>query len=163
MSGSQDESGAVPPGVGRVRRARPRVEGRAGASTVAWGEDFTGELSGAVLDFAAEGGDLRVILVDGAGREAMQLGPFPEEDVIAVWRAVAASSGLTPMMRAWNGRTEPLACQLGRLRLGEAHDRRRLKVLSGRRPRFLVRRKSSRLPVRPLVFREREIAGGRGC
>jgi hypothetical protein len=65
-------------------------------------------------------------------------------------------------MRAWNGYTEPLACQLGKLRLGRVQDRRRLAVLNRRRPRFLTRRKSGRLPTLPLVFREREIAKGRG-
>lgn len=119
-------------------------------------------LAGVVLDLARDVDDLRIVIVDRDGEPAYSFGPFAEEDVIAVWRSLAGATGLTPMMRAWNGRTEPLACQLGRLRLGQAQDRRRLGVLSRRRPRFLVRRKSARLPPRPLIFREREIAGGRG-
>jgi hypothetical protein len=118
--------------------------------------------AGIVLDLARGEADLRIVVVDAASRPVLSLGPFPEEDVIALWRSIAASSGLTPMMRAWNGNAEPLACQLGRLRLGRVADRRRLGVLNRRRPRFLVRRKSARLPVRPLVYREREIAGGIG-
>jgi hypothetical protein len=159
MSGNEEEGAPVRLETDGERWARSLVEGRPVACITPW---ELGELSGVVLDFAADGDELRVVLVDKAGREAMTLGPFPEEDVIAVWRAIAIASGLTPMMRAWNGQTEPLACQLGRLRLGKAHDRKRLVVLNGRRPRFLVRRKSARLPVRPLVFREPEIAGGRG-
>jgi hypothetical protein len=50
--------------------------------------------------------------------------------------------------------------QIGRLQLGPVRIRRGKAVLSGRRPRFLVRRKTARLPRRPLVYREREIAGG---
>lgn len=119
-------------------------------------------LAGAVLDLSRGDDDLRIVLVDGAGERALTVGPFPEEEVIAIWRSVVAACGLTPMIRAWNGDTEPLARQLGRLRLGPVQDRRRLVVLHRRRPRFLTRRKSARLPSRPLVFREREIARGRG-
>jgi hypothetical protein len=118
--------------------------------------------AGIVLDLARGEDDLRIVIIDAARNPVLSLGPFPEEEIIALWRSIAASSGLTPMMRAWNGEAEPLACQLGRLRLGRVADRRRLGVLNRRRPRFLARRKSARLPVRPLVYREREIAGGVG-
>ena len=162
MSGHHDEQQAARSPVRRAPRVRTRVEGGTGPSIASLRREGTSALAGAVLDLATGSDDPRIVLIDCAGAEAMTLGPFPEEDVIALWRAISVASGLTPMMRAWNGRTEPLACQLGRLRLGKAHDRKRLVVLNGRRPRFLVRRKSSRLPMRPLVFREREIAGGRG-
>jgi hypothetical protein len=133
----------------------------ASGATIIFG-DTQERLSGAVLDLSRGESDLRVVLVDDAGDAVMTLGPFPEEDAIAIWRSIVSSAGIAPMMRAWNGYTEPLACQLGKLRLGRVQDRRRLAVLHRRRPRFLTRRKSARLPALPLVFREREIARGRG-
>ncbi len=139
---------------------RTVLMGGAGA-TVLFGCTQNG-LAGAVLDLSRGDDDLRIVLVDRAGQALLTLGPFPEEEVIALWRSVVAACGVTPMMRAWNGETEPLASQLGKLRLGPVQDRRRLAVLHRRRPRFLTRRKGARLPSRPLVFREREIACGRG-
>lgn len=121
----------------------------------------SGRLHGAVLDLTRGEDDLRIVLVDAAGEAVLTLGPFGEDDAIATWRGIVASSALTPMMRAWNGYTEPLANQLGKLRLGRAQGRKRLAVLARRRPRFLVRRKGGRLPKLPLVFRERELAQGR--
>jgi hypothetical protein len=50
--------------------------------------------------------------------------------------------------------------QIGLVQVGPVRIRRGKAVLAGRRPRFLVRRKPARLPRRPLVYREREIAGG---
>jgi hypothetical protein len=48
--------------------------------------------------------------------------------------------------------------QLGRVALGTTRQRRRHGLLSDRRPRFLVRRKTGRLPVRPQIHRgENEI------
>lgn len=168
MSGYDGRVGADPTCVGRSGPVRTVCEGRFGQTIFG---RYAGSLdegtktavpTGIVLDLARGESDLRIVIVDAAGGSVSSLGPFPEEDVIALWRAIAASSGLTPMMRAWNGKTEPLACQLGRLRLGRVADRRRLGVLNRRRPRFLARRKSARLPVRPLVYREQEIAGGVG-
>jgi hypothetical protein len=138
---------------------RTVLTGGTGA-TVFFG-NIQNELTGAVLDLSRGDDDLRIVLVDGAGQALLTLGPFPEEEVIALWRSIVGACGITPMMRAWNGETEPLACQLGKLRLGPVQDRRRLAVLHRRRPRFLTRRKSARLPPRPLVFREREIVRGR--
>jgi hypothetical protein len=46
------------------------------------------------------------------------------------------------------------------VQLGQIRIRRRHGVLNGRRPRFLTRRKTGRLPVRPAVHREREIIAG---
>ena len=98
--------------------------------------------------------------MDEAGGILLSLGPFAEEDVIALWRSVVSSSGLLPMVRKEGSDTVVLARQVGRLRLGSGRQAPRLVVLGGRRPRFLVRRKSARLPARPRVHAEREIAAG---
>lgn len=160
MSGCDGRVGAASTARRGSGPLRTVLEGGFGA-TIFFG-DTRSELGGAVLDLTRGTSDLRIVLVDREGEAVMTLGPFPEEDVIAIWRSIVAHASVTPMMRAWNGYTEPLACQLGKLRLGRSQDRKRLVVLARRRPRFLTRRKSARLPVRPLVFREREIAHGRG-
>ncbi len=160
MSGYDGRVGAGSTSVSRSGPLRTVCNGASG-TTIIFG-DTPERLAGAVLDLTRGESDLRVVLVDKAGDAVMTLGAFPEEDAIAIWRSIVSAAGITPMMRAWNGYTEPLACQLGKLRLGRVQDRRRLAVLKGRRPRFLTRRKSARLPALPLVFREREIAKGRG-
>lgn len=119
-------------------------------------------VSGIALDLSGGTDDLRILLQDAAGETLMSFGPFPEEDVVAQWRSLALASGKTPMIKVSNGRTDALATQLGRLRLGPVH-MRRSKGLRRRRPRFLVRRKSARLPQRPLIYRESEIARGAGA
>jgi hypothetical protein len=43
------------------------------------------------------------------------------------------------------------------MHLGPIRIRRQDGLLNGRRPRFLVQRKTTRLPQRPLVHREREM------
>lgn len=119
-------------------------------------------LHGAALDLSNGPDDIRIALVDRGGATAMVLGPFDETDAVAQWRSLALSSGLVPMLRMSSGEVEALASQIGRLRVGPARARR-LHGMRRRRPRFLARRKSSRLPSLPLVFREPEIAGGAGA
>ena len=99
-----------------------------------------------------------VVRTDRGG--ALTLGPYGEEDVIAAWRSLAEASGLPLLVEDAEGRLHQPYRQLGRLIIGEVSDGRHLKVLAGRRPRFLVRRKAARLPLRPLIHRERELATG---
>jgi hypothetical protein len=101
-----------------------------------------------------------IAVVDRAGRTLLNLGPFGDEDAVAIWRSLSASSGLPMLMVGLDGHVSQPFQQIGRLQLGPVRIRRGKAVLSGRRPRFLVRRKTARLPRRPLVYREREIAGG---
>ncbi len=117
--------------------------------------------AGLALTFAD--GNFTVRVTDTDGEALVVLGPYPEEEIVAVWRSLAAKSGLPLLLAGPDGTLQQLYRHLGRLRLGDAIGRSRLEVLSGRRPRFLVRRKSARMPLRPLVYREREIATGRGA
>ncbi len=106
--------------------------------------------------------DLLLVGTDGAviGR----LGPFCEEEVVALWRDVAGKSGLARMIVREDGSLAPVSRQIGPVALGLTRTRRRHGLLSGRRPRFLVRRKTGSLPVRPLIHRgESEIACGGVC
>ena len=98
----------------------------------------------------------RIAVVDKRGSALLRLGPFPESDVVAIWRALGAASGLPLMVEHADGRLAPYP-QVGPVLVGPIRIRRRHGLLAGRRPRFLVRRKTTRLPQRPLVHREREM------
>lgn len=120
--------------------------------------------AGIALAFATEEseecGEDRFVLVltDAAGESFSELGPFCEDEVVAVWRDMAAKSGLVRMIIREDGALSPVSQQIGRLALGRTRMRRRHGSLCDRRPRFLVRRKTGRLPVRPLIHRgEKEI------
>jgi hypothetical protein len=108
----------------------------------------------------SDGDSFRIAVADREGRVLLDLGTFDDEDAVAIWRSLAASSGLPLMMVGLDGQVHQPVPQIGRIQLGAVRIRRGKGVLSGRRPRFLVRRKTARLPRRPLVYREREIAGG---
>lgn len=94
-----------------------------------------------------------LILVDAAGDALHRLGSFHEDDVVAVWRDIAARAGLVRMIVREDGVLAPVTQQIGRVMLGRVRIRRRHAGLGSRRPRFLVRRKTGRLPARPQIFR----------
>jgi hypothetical protein len=108
------------------------------------------------------GDAFKVVVADAAGSALVELGPYGEDEVVAIWRSLSASSGLPLLVERADGTWDQAYPQIGRLVLGQRIERRRLAILSGRRPRFLVRRKPARLPRRPMVYREKEIATGRG-
>jgi hypothetical protein len=98
-----------------------------------------------------------LILVDADGIELHRLGSFHEDEVVAIWRDVAARAGLVRMIVREDGVLVPVSKQIGRVMLGRVRIRRRA-GLGARRPRFLARRKTGRLPARPQIFRgEHEI------
>ncbi len=117
---------------------------------------------GLALRLAPAGGAemFEIAILDHGGGTLMALGPFEEDEVVATWRSLGASSGLPLMIERNDGTREMPYPQIGRLQLGEIRIRRRHGLLNGRRPRFLVRRKTGRLPLRPSVFREREMFSG---
>lgn len=122
---------------------------------------------GVALSFADDeaeacGEDRFALLIVGAdGISLSRLGPFPEDDVVAIWRDVAAKSGLPRMIVREDGQLATVSRQLGPVALGTTRTRRRHGFLNNRRPRFLVRRKTGQLPVRPLIHRgESEIVSG---
>ena len=116
-------------------------------------------LAYAVEDAEITGADrFNLILVEADGDELHRLGSFEEDDVVAVWRDIASRAGLVRMIVREDGVLVPVSQQIGRLILGQVRIRRRHAGLGGRRPRFLARRKTGRLPARPQVFRgENEI------
>jgi hypothetical protein len=115
------------------------------------------------LDPCAEANEaFDIALVDADARALLVLGPFPEDDVVAVWRSLAMASGLPLMLQDAQGALQSPFPQIGAVLLGEVRIRRLYGLLKGRRPRFLVRRKAARLPRRPRIHCEREIIAGKG-
>lgn len=109
---------------------------------------------------AASGGEdqFSLLVIDEQGEVLYRLGPFGEDDIVAQWRDFSAKSGLPRMILREGGGVSTVSQQLGRVALGTKRQRRRHGLLNGRRPRFLTRRKSARLPARPLIHRgENEI------
>ena len=110
------------------------------------------------LDERAEGNeDFEIVLVDDLGATLMVLGRFEEDEVVAVWRELGAATGLPLVTQSEDGALQHPYPQVGRVQLGRIRIRRRHGLR--RRPRFLVRRKTTRLSRRPTVYREREIFG----
>lgn len=106
---------------------------------------------------APNGRDLELFLVHTEPSRSMAVGVFHEDEIVAHWRAFAATSGL-PLAVEIDGKLERPHPQIGRLMLGAIRIRRRHGVLKGRRPRFLARRKTGQLPHRPTVHRAKEIS-----
>ena len=116
------------------------------------------------LRFRCRDGEAESFAIDVAdayGDTLLSLGAFSDEDVVAAWRRAGAASGLPLLIGRQDGSFTVVSPQIGRVQLGQIRIRRRHGLLNGRRPRFLTRRKTGRLPVRPAVHREREIFSGR--
>jgi hypothetical protein len=117
---------------------------------------------GVALCFDAEASDacdedrFAIVVVDAAGDPLMRLGTYDDDVVVAVWRRFAAESGLPMLVIQEDGVVTAMGDQLGRVKLGATRLRRRSGLLGGRRPRFLVRRKTGSLPLRPLVHRNED-------
>ena len=94
----------------------------------------------------------QLALTAGDGRSVV-VAVLDQDDAIAVWRDAGRTSGLPLLLETSDGAiTEPYP-QFGRVALGAVRIRRRHALLAGRRPRFLTRRKTGRLPERPVVIR----------
>lgn len=125
--------------------------------------------AGIALAFAEDDSDacgedrFDLLMVDAEDAVITRLGPFCEDEVVALWRDCAAKSGLPRMLVKEDGTLSVVSAQLGPVALGRTRMRRRVGLLNGRRPRFLVRRKTGALPVRPLIHRESEIISGARC
>lgn len=122
--------------------------------------------AGLALRLASPEGEdelFEIAVTDEHGAVALALGPYPADDVVAVWRSLGGASGLPLLVQAPDGSLSAPYPQIGPLKLGTSRMRRRIGLLTGRRPRFLTRRKPGRLPVRPLVFREGTLSEGHGA
>ena len=108
---------------------------------------------GVALRLANETGEDQVFqlaLTAGDGR-SITVATVDQDDAVALWRDCGRASGMPLLLETSDGAiTEPFP-QIGPLALGPIRVRRRHSFLNGRRPRFLVRRKTGRLADRPVV------------
>lgn len=161
MTGFEQRVGAAATADGSDPTPRPRAV----TTIIGAGRERHPAVLPAALHLQAidEAGEtFRIVVVAQDGREMMVLGPFGDEDAIAIWRSIGAASGLPLVIVGRDGRLHMAYDQIGPVLLGPVRMRRRFSPLSLRRPRFLIRRKSARLPRRPLVYREPELAGQDG-
>ena len=116
--------------------------------------------AGLALKLASGSGRFHLVLLDADNAPLLALGPYEEDEVVAQWRSIAASGGLVLKILLPNGAVMTPYPQIGRVQVGPQRIRRRHGLLNHRRPRFLTRRKTGLVPLRPRVHREVEIARG---
>ncbi len=116
--------------------------------------------AGVAMKLDPDSDGFHLVVLDAGNAALLSLGPFCEDEIVAEWRSLAASSGLIPKIQLSNGAVMTPYPQIGRVQVGASRIRRRHGLLSGRRPRFLTRRRTGRFPARPQVHREPEIAEG---
>lgn len=80
-------------------------------------------------------------------------------EVVADWKAWARVLGLPMLIVEVDGSWRPVETRLGDLVVAPVRPRRARSVMNGRRPRFLTRRKTGRLPAEPVMVKGREIFG----
>lgn len=99
---------------------------------------------------AGEDERFALALTEGGGR-SVTIAVIDQDDAVALWRDCGRTSGLPLLLEGVDGVISEPFPQLGRVALGPIRIRRRHAFLNGRRPRFLVRRKTGRLGERPVV------------
>ncbi|KAA2236607.1 DUF6101 family protein [Salinarimonas soli] len=163
MPGLTPISGVVPPCEGDPGTPPPLTAGHA----IAGPDNILGlrgrRAAGLALRLAPKTGEaeaFEIAIIDERGAVAQALGPYEDDDVVAVWRALADASGLPLLVQTPDGALSNPYPQIGPLKLGATRMRRRHGLLAHRRPRFLAHRKTAALPVRPLVFREPALSEG---
>jgi Family of unknown function (DUF6101) len=86
-----------------------------------------------------------------------------DSEIQADWRLWAKYLGLPTLVEREGGRAEPEAAHIGAVAFAQTLARRRGKTITGRRPRFLVRRKIGRAdPDRASLAGAREMFPGSG-
>ncbi len=100
-----------------------------------------------------------VFLHAGDGRDLV-IAVIDEDDAIACWRSAGNATALPLMIQAADGSQSHPYPQIGPVALGQFHFRRQHSFLRHRRPRFLVRRKSTRLTFAAEQIKGLELSRG---
>ena len=79
-----------------------------------------------------------------------------DTDVIAEWRLWGSTLGLPLLIEGLDGALIAAEKRLGAVDIARPRPRRRHALLSGRRPRFLTRRRTGSLPIVPMVYRDED-------
>ena len=80
-------------------------------------------------------------------------------EVVADWRAWAKVLGLPMLLVEVDGSWRTIETRIGQVVVGRVRPRRARSVMNGRRPRFLARRKTGRLPADPVRIVGHELFG----
>ncbi|WP_342359160.1 DUF6101 family protein [Terrarubrum flagellatum] len=109
---------------------------------------FVGVMASERADDPAES-EIALLRDDGV---SVVLSVQGDADVVAEWRAASRSFGLPMIVQRPDAGVIALEAMIGPLLLGKAHSGRRMRALTrSRRPRFLMRRQTTRLPLAPIV------------
>lgn len=149
FSGCQTPTTTVPKNPMPAQPVSPRIE-RIGSVRILRGAPGW---RGIAMRLASAGQDderFELALTAGDGR-SITVAVAHQDDAVALWRDCGSASGLPLLLETSDGAISEPYPQIGRLALGPVRVRRRHAFLNGRRPRFLVRRKTGRLAERPVV------------
>jgi hypothetical protein len=130
----------------------PRIERVGPVRLLRGGAGWRGVVLRLVGGASSDDDRFQLALTAGDGRSIV-VAVLDADEAIAAWRDIGRSSGLPLLLETADGVISEPYPQIGRLALGPVRIRRRHALLSGRRPRFLMRRKTGRLPERPVVIR----------
>ncbi|POR49629.1 DUF6101 family protein [Bosea psychrotolerans] len=149
LSGRPTHTTTVPKNPMPAQPDAPRVERIASVRILRGGAGWRG-IAMRMTNTAREDERFELALTAGDGR-SITVAVLDQDDVVALWRDCGRASGLPLLIETSDGVISEPYPQLGRLALGPVRIRRRHSFLNGRRPRFLVRRKTGRLGERPVV------------
>ena len=127
----------------------PRIE-RIGSVRILRGSAGWRGVSLRLANPAGEDQLFQLALTAGDGR-SITIATVDGDEAVALWRDCGRSSGMPLLLETSDGEISQPFPQIGRLALGPIRVRRRYAFLNGRRPRFLVRRKTGKLAERPVV------------
>lgn len=153
---------------GRAQRSAAnsnQIFGRSHGTALADGSrnlaGFAGRATGVVLrrKLGPLGHDIyEVAIVFGADKAETPVHLSTDDDtVIARWRRYARDLGLKLIIEAQDGTQTAFYEQIGAVRLGDVHARRRVAAMLKHRPRFLTRRRTGKLPTQPVMLHRHEI------
>jgi hypothetical protein len=145
----QPSQAAVPP---QLQIEPPRIERVGPVRVLRGGAGWRGVALRLVGGASSDDDRFQLALTAGDGRSIV-VAVLDADEAIAAWRDIGRSSGLPLLLETADGVISEPYPQIGRLALGPIRIRRRHALLGGRRPRFLTRRKTGRLPERPVIVR----------
>lgn len=129
---------------------RPRVERIGSVRILRPGAGWRGVALRLATDRGEESEErFELTLNEGNGR-SVTIACVEQDDAVALWRDCGQATGLPLLLETPEGVVSEPFPQIGRLALGPTRLRRRYAVLNGRRPRFLMRRKTGQLAERPV-------------
>lgn len=148
-SGGATDPATVPRNPMPVQPDAPRIE-RIGSVRILRGPIGWRGVALRLANARGEDQVFQLALTAGDGR-SITVATVDQDDAVALWRDCGRASGMPLLLETSDGEISEPFPQIGPLALGLTRIRRRHAFLNGRRPRFLLRRKTGKLPERPVV------------